>query len=234
MKIHDVDQGSPEWFKLRAGIITASELDAIITPAFKLRDSHGVDAYAARKIAERWTGSPLQTFSGGSMEQGTILETEAIPWLSFETSREIRRVGFITTDDGSFGCSPDGLMDDGGLEVKCPEPHTHVRYLIDGGVPNAYVAQVQGAMYATGAKWWMFVSYCRGFPNLVVTAHRTHEAMIAIEAAVRKTNAKIEAGYAKLVEANGGEPRRGRARKFKTPVDYSASAVDEELLQKLY
>ncbi len=116
------------------------------------------------------------------MEQGLILENEARPWFELEYEKKIRQVGFITTDDGRFGCSPDGLIEENGcgiadglindeqcgLEIKSPAAHTHVKYLVNGVLPKEYAAQVFGSMFVTGFKHWIFVSYRRGFPALVL------------------------------------------------------------------
>ena len=220
MIVHDVEQGSAEWLRLRCGIVTASELNALVSPTLKLREGDGVDTYLATKIAEKWLGRPVHDFRGGAMAQGTILEPDAVKWYEMEYATDVRRVGFVTDDAGTFGASPDGLLPSKGLEIKCPLPHTHVGYLLDGGVPAKYQMQLQGGMYATGLAEWDFVSYCRGFPALVVTARRDERAMEAIAKAVAEFNSRMEQGYARLVEANGGEPVRAAA-----PV--TADAMDE-------
>lgn len=186
MILHDVKQGSSEWLMLRAGIPTASEFGNLVTPAFEVRSGETPKTYLARKVAEKILGYPEQTGSGGggsfAMQQGSLLEIEAIPWLEFQYGVKVQRVGFCTTDDGRIGCSPDGLIGtDGGIECKCPEPHTHVRTLL-AGVPKEHLAQVHGNMLVTGRPWWYFLSYCRNFPPLLVKIERDP----AIEAALRE------------------------------------------------
>lgn len=207
MKIIACKQGTDDWLEARLGIPTASEFDNLVTPLWKVKAGEMVETYLAKKLAERWRGAPLASFSGGAMEQGSILESEAIPWYEFEYNVTVRRVGFVLSDCGKSGCSPDGLItDDMGLEVKCPEPHTHVKYLLDGELPKAYAAQVQGSMLVTGLPAWRFLSYCRGFPSLVLTVKADSEAQVALAEALDKFNARLDAGYARLVELNGGPP----------------------------
>jgi hypothetical protein len=101
------------------------------------------------------------------------------------TGQKVERVGFCATDDGRCGASPDGLLgDDNGLEIKCPAPHTHLKYLTAGVVPPEYRLQVQTCMYVTGRSAWTFVSYSRFFPPLIVHAHRDPKAQEAIGAAL--------------------------------------------------
>lgn len=187
MKIHNVKQGSSEWLFLRAGKLTCSELDSLISPEWKVRTGQGPETYCIEKVTEKLIGQPLDLEQLGSfaMTQGNLLEAEAIPWLAFTQNIKVDRVGFITTDDESMGCSPDGLIgEDGGLEVKCPLAQTHIRYLLDGQVPKQYLAQVHGSMYVTRRKWWLFMSYSRQFPKLIVRVERDESIQAKIHAAV--------------------------------------------------
>ncbi len=215
MIVHNVLQGSDEWMKLRCGIPTASEMDALLTPEFKLRTGEGVQTYLAKKLAEKWLGRPLPSFSGfGDLEQGTILEEEAIPYYECENNCTIQRVGFITTDDGKAGCSPDGLIQyecgpgkqaiaAGGIEIKSPAIHTHVGYLLRWTLPKDYAAQVHGSMYVTGAPWWKFMSYNRHCPPLILTVERDEEIQKKIAEALASFNASFDAAYAKLTSGAG-------------------------------
>jgi len=208
MKIINCQQGSDEWLQARLGIVTASELDALISPLWQPRKGQGVQTYLAKKIAERWRGCPLNTWSGGSMEQGTLREDEARAWYALDQNVDVRQVGFITTDDGKMGCSPDGLMDDGGIEIKCPEPHTHVGYLLEGDLPSEYRAQVYGSMLVTGLPRWRFLSYCRGFPPLLLTIEADPKVQDTILGAVERFNEALAEAWAAIETRNGGPPAK--------------------------
>jgi hypothetical protein len=205
--IHTVDQGTVEWFKLRAGIPTASEFDQLVTPEFKIRKGAMPESYLAKKLAEKWIGGPLPQIGSFMMEQGNIMEEEAIPWYEFSMGTNVLKVGFVTTCDGRVGCSPDGLLGtDDGIEIKCPAMHTHVKYLMDGSVPKDYIAQVQGAMFVTGRPQWTFVSYSRMLPPLVVSVRRNEDAMGALSDALGEFSEKLDAAWERLLEMNGGPP----------------------------
>jgi hypothetical protein len=224
-------QRSPEWFKARCGVVTASELDALVTPLWKVRTGEGPAKYLALKLAEKWRGEPLAAWAAsGAMEQGSTLEEESRRWVEFDLGVEIQTVGFITTDDGRLGCSPDGLIgDDCGAEIKCPLPQTHVAYLLAGGVPKDYAAQLQMAMYVTGFKRWMFVSYARRFPPLVLTVARDEDAMASIEAATTEFLERMDEGWARLIELNGGRlPERPALRIAAERFDPETGEVFEE------
>lgn len=185
---HEITQGHIDWFKLRMGRVTASELGNLVTPEFKLRDGETPKTYAFEKAAEEWQQAPLIHAGSWATEQGQIMEDEAVPWLALEKGWDIEEGGFIETDDGQMGCSPDGLVmgaEPFGVEVKCPQPTTHVRYLYDGCLPKAYVAQVMGSLYVTGFSKWVFCSYARKFPALVLEIYPDHKAFAAIEEALK-------------------------------------------------
>lgn len=169
MIVYDVEQGSEEWLKLRLGRPTASEFSRIITPK-KRKFSDGADSYINQLIGESMAlhypvGAP--SYTSRAMEWGNETEGEARRWFAMETGLEVRQVGFITTDDGRFGASPDGLVGtDAGLELKCPNPETQVRYLREGVCPAEYLPQVHGGLVVgsgTLTHWW-FLSYCPGLP----------------------------------------------------------------------
>ena len=208
----DIAQNSLEWMAARAGVVTASEFDSLITPKWEPRKGLGVETYLCQKLAERWIG-PLPSFNTLDMEWGKILEEQARPWLAFELDKEIREVAFITTDDGKVGCSPDGMMPNEmgsincGVEIKCPAPTNHVKYLMAGKVPDDYLAQVHGSMFVTGFKSWYFVSFHRRFPKLVLKVERDEKIQAVIAETLATFVSKLDTAYSRLCEINGGPPK---------------------------
>ena len=208
MKIHDVAQCSVDWEILRAGKITASEMDALITPAGKVRTGEGVKTYLTKKVAERWLGGPLPSANFWDGEQGQFLEEIAKPAFTLQTGREIRNVGFITTDDDQVGCSPDGLLDeDTGLEIKCPHVETHIRYLLDHRLPLDYVAQVQGSMFVTGYSKWIVCSFRRNFPLFSFAVYRDAEFQDELAEAIESFQGSLAEAMSELTRLNGGPPK---------------------------
>lgn len=203
----DIQQGSLDWMLARSGKPTASEFDNLVTPLFKLRDGDTPKTYLYRKLAEKWLGGPLPQFNAWDMDQGRLLEEEARPFAELTLDRELERIGFITTDDGRIGCSPDGLFADGtGIEIKCPTSPIHVGYLLANKLPAEYAAQVHGSMYVTGAKTWTFLSYRRSFPPLILTVERDEAIQESIGAALELFCAKLDSAFQRLCDLNGGPP----------------------------
>ncbi len=176
---HQVEQGSPAWLQLRLGIPTASEFDKILTPK-TMKLSSQARGYAFRLVAETLLGYPVQDLGNLPwIERGKELEPQAAQAYEFDTDHETRKVGFITTDDGLIGASPDRLLIgiNGGVELKCPAPATHIGYLIDG-FGSDYVVQVQGQMLVGG---FDFIDRYSFHPDLPPVRERVgrDESMIA-------------------------------------------------------
>lgn len=210
MKIHDVEQNTLDWLKLHIGIPTAGGLGELVDTKFLPRTGETPRTYLCKKLAESYAGKPLISLGSNgatgsfSVEQGMILEEEALPFFEFQTGAVVKRYGFVTTDDGKFGCSPDGiilgdkLQPVAGLEVKCPAAETHVKYLINGVVPKEYAAQVHGGMFATGLEHWVFMSYRRRFPALIISVDRDEAIITKIATALSKFDADFAVASAKL------------------------------------
>ena len=209
MKIIECEQGSVEWMQARAAIPTASEFDALVSPTGEIRKGKMPASYLAKKLAEKWQGGPLLSFNTFDMEQGHVVEEIARPWYEAKFDVVVNQVGFITTDDGRVGCSPDGMLEDGtGLEIKAPLAETHVKYLLGGKVPEDYIAQVQGSLYVTGAASWKFLSFRRNFPPLLLDVLPDTDYQEALAEALELFHSHFETGWKQLCERNGGPPKR--------------------------
>lgn len=147
MKIYTgVAQGSDEWKALRLGIPTASNFHKVVTKKKAELSAQAAD-YALRLVAERLLNMTTESsFSNPWMERGHELEASAVRQYEWQYDVQTVPVSFITTDDGSIGCSPDRLVVDKArvaVEIKCPSPHIHLGYLLDG-VTDDYRPQVMG------------------------------------------------------------------------------------------
>lgn len=165
MIFHDVEGGSAEWSKLRLGIPCSSSFHRIITPK-TLKFSKQASAYMYVLLAEWISGEQVENYQSQWMERGHTLEDKAI--LAFEglTDLETKPGGFITTDDGLCGCSPDRLIgDDSDLEIKCGLLNTQVEYALKGSCGEDYMCQLQGRMMIHGRESVQIFAY---HPNLTI------------------------------------------------------------------
>lgn len=133
------------------------------------------------------------------MDQGSIMEQQAIPWFEFSRNVTVQRVGFITSDDGKMGCSPDGLIgEDEGLEIKSPQSPKHIQYLLAGVVPPDYLPQIHMSMYITGRKAWWFASYNSYLPKLLIRVERDEEIQAKLRDALTAFVANLDAHQERL------------------------------------
>jgi len=175
--IHRVEQNSTEWYRLRMGIPTASEFDNIITPAGKETSSERRRKYMARLIAERllkWQADSLEKIE--HIQNGKMMEPFAVAQYEEITGVETEQVGFMTTDDGRIGASPDRLIVGKPfvLEVKCPSIPIQTYYLAFGHAEH-YKPQVQGQLYVAGQEHGErgdFIAYNKLCPQWITTTER--------------------------------------------------------------
>jgi hypothetical protein len=185
MKIIDCVQGDSSWFRHRLGVVTASEVDALVSPLGKIRTGQGVDSYLYRKVAEKVLGWSQDELSGFAPNQGKLIETIALPWYAFEYNCKPRQVGFCLSDDGKIGCSPDALLEDGtGLELKAPQGPNQIKYLLEGKVPEDYIVQIQHSILVCQVPYWTFCSYSMTLPPLVIHVEPDPKIQDAIHAAL--------------------------------------------------
>lgn len=171
MKHIECEQGSPEWWAAKRGILSASVMDKVLTPQLKLSASRTDIMY--KLLAERASGMTDPSFESDYMKRGKDVEGEARDYYAMMRGVEVAQAGFITLDDGSFGVSADGLIgEEGGLEIKCPSSGVHYSYLLRGTVPSYYLMQPISSLYCTGRKWWDWMSYHPGLPPLIVRIDR--------------------------------------------------------------
>lgn len=206
MKIHECEQGSADWLIARSGIPTASELDRLVDTKFAPRTGETPKSYLAMKLAEAWQHGPILGANSFAMEQGHFIEQDAFNFYQLTFGKRLKKVGFITTDDGRFGCSPDAIIEgeECGLEIKCPSPETHVKYLLKGVVPTDYAPQVHMSLYVTGWKQWEFLSFRRGYPPLRLLVHRDEDIIKKIQSALDYFTEAFDEAMKRLEQINGG------------------------------
>lgn len=167
MQIHNVQQGSKEWFDLRVKYpLTASEAQSIGN------QGKGLETLCWEKVAEKYSSADKERFSNEHTERGKELESQGRKLYELETGNKVVEVGFITDEDISKvgGVSPDGLIGENGLfEEKCFDDVKHFKMIVEPTIESKYMWQMQMQMLFTGRKWCDFVSYNPNFKqNLVI------------------------------------------------------------------
>jgi len=167
-RILSCEQGSPEWFESRAGVITASMV-AAVRKRLKYGPNAGgytqeAEKYAFRLALERIMGCPLDdTYETEYMRRGKRLEDDARELHESLIGDFIEQIGLILSDCGRFGASADGLIRaDGGSEYKAfVDPGKLMPIMVHGDVSDIQ-DQMQMNMWLSGRDWWHFGLYCPG------------------------------------------------------------------------
>jgi hypothetical protein len=159
--VHDIPQRSPEWYAVRAGKLTASNFRIARETLKNGNPTSASNKLAAMVAIERICGYQVSdTFETWAMRRGTELEGEAISHYEIVTGNSVQPMGFVETDCGRLGCSPDGLIgDDGIIEVKAPIDPEKVVSLALGVNPAEYMDQVQGNLWILDRKWCDLIIY---------------------------------------------------------------------------
>lgn len=196
MRIIECDQGSPEWHAARAGIPTASEFKKVLRERGKTKGSESVErATLIRRLAgERITGEPSENYSNAYMERGHAVEPQAREDYGFIHDVEPVLVGFVTTDDGMAGCSPDSFIGDvGALEIKTAAPHILLDHMFKGEFPPEHKAQCQGVLWVTERDWLDLLIYWPKMRPFVKRAFRDEAYIADLAKAVAAFNDEVAA-----------------------------------------
>lgn len=173
-KLIECEQGSDLWLEARRGKVTSS-MFAAATSKGEGKTKH---TYMCKLLAERLTGNLVENYTNSKLDWGKEHEAAARAMYSFETGLEVVQVGFVRNGE-HIGASPDGLVgDDGMVQFKCPDSHTHISYLLKKTTPTTYLKQIQGEMWCCGRLWSDFVSFDPHNPYkdiFIVRVHRDEE-----------------------------------------------------------
>lgn len=199
MLVHNFEQNSPEWEQARLGVVTASTFGKIIT-AKTMKISASADEVENKAVFEILTGKESNEFVGNKhTERGHELEPDAVSMYEMIKGGDIQEVGFVTNDEGTIGCSPDRLIgEDGGLEIKCPLGHTHIKSFMAGTIADDHKPQVQGSLLITGRKWWDVMSYHPELTPSIIRVERDKEYIEKLEAALKTMLENIQTKINKL------------------------------------
>jgi predicted phage-related endonuclease len=216
VNVYDMEQGTEEWLRHRAGVITASRAhDIIKSGRSKGSYSEARDTYMLELIAQVCTGLVPESASFKQAEWGhenEPLTREAYEALEFVS---VNQCGLIYRDE-SLRCaiSPDGILEDRGLEIKNPfTSQVHIATLLDGAIKPEYVTQCQYSMWVSGLERWDFCSYdhrMRGEASnrlCVIPQYRDQEFMDKFDAEIPKFISEMDEKLSALGFAFGDQWR---------------------------
>lgn len=187
MIVIDHEQYSPEWWAERIKKPTASNFNKIVDTDGNPSKSAENYMYqlAIESVTNEYAGKEFQS---SAMKRGLELEPEARDIFSIIMNMEVRKVGMIYADEQKkYSASPDGLMENTGLEIYCPEAasagycFTHP----DKAIKHAKkFQQIQGTMFISRFMEYYFMCYYPKVKPLILKVKRDEKFIEKLDKAL--------------------------------------------------
>lgn len=187
----DLEQGSLAWHQARAGLPTASNFHRVMTPKTR-KPAAARRRYACELILQRilnWQPESLDKVQ--HVEAGRANEPMAVAKMELVFNIQSKPVGFITTDDGRFGASPDRVSGSTMIEVKSPTPIVQMQRLLFGD-DDDYACQRQGQLWVAEADEAIFFSYNPRMPDYIVRDGRDCDFLASLAATLDQFHDELE------------------------------------------
>lgn len=183
--VMDLKQGTPEWLKLKLGVISGSCASDVVAKKGTEKRMN----YLCELVAQVLTGI-IEEENFKQMEWGKAHEGAARSTYEFSTDKVIKQVPFVFKDN-TFreGCSPDGLIEnERGIEIKCPwDTANYIKFFVADKIKSEWEWQNQFNLRVLGADEWDFVQYdprMKAKPIKIVTIKKDAEKQAILDEAV--------------------------------------------------
>lgn len=209
----EFSQGSGAWMEARNGLLTASEMKHIITPAtLKIASNEKERAHLYALLAQRIAGySDTGDFQSFDMLRGHEDEVEARIQYAANYA-PVEECAFITNDKWGFtvGYSPDGLVGpDGLIEAKSRKHRFQVETILDNvstaTCPADFLIQCQTGLAVSERSWLDFISYSAGLPMATIRLYpdpTVQDAILTAAATFEDRLAKRLAEFADIMNSD--------------------------------
>jgi putative phage-type endonuclease len=191
------EQRTEAWHNARCGKVTASNLHKVLA---KTKTGYGADRghYMTQLVLERITGNRADGYTSAAIQWG--IEQEQFARAAYEAYRGVlvEEVGFIPHPTIAMaGASPDGLVEGGMVEIKCPESKTFLEVILSNNpVESKYFAQMQWQMRCADRPWCDYVVFDPRFPPkaqlFIVRVNRDDRWIEEAETEVKKFLAEVD------------------------------------------
>lgn len=199
----DLIQGADAWAQARLGLLTASEVELIVSPkTLEPADNDKSRAHVFELAAQKINNFVEPHYYSDDMLRGTFDEVEARRLYS-ATYDEVEEIGFVENDaiipGAVIGWSPDGLFfgRKRAIEVKSRKAKLQLSTILGNKMPEDFRVQVQTAMMVGELESVDFVSYCAGMPMFTVTVHPDKAVQEKIKVAMVAFHEKLATTIAK-------------------------------------
>jgi putative phage-type endonuclease len=183
-----IEQGTPEWFALKAGKWSASKAAVIMGGL----DTKGLADLVQDIAWERVYGPTEGGYKSKAMERGNELEPEGRDWYAFAKGVTVEQVCFVEhATVPNVGWSPDGLIGRGALEAKCPLHRAWMEVKRKLWVPAEYRWQCRWAFWTGQLEWLDFVPYHPKAGGLIVSVERDESTFAQMEERVAMLEKRV-------------------------------------------
>jgi len=183
MQVYNFEQRMPEWYAIRQGKITASDIISILGKETHAKTQQSIDNMALELAIESVHGAIEDGYVNYDMQRGIDLEPYAFESLKEKLQLEfieLTKVGFIEYDS-NIGCSPDGYVK-GQLvaEIKAPTPKNFFKLALKKEIDEKHIAQMQHQMFCSEVDNCYYYAYCihNGIPYAFLQIVNRDESMI--------------------------------------------------------
>lgn len=206
--IYTYEQRSPEWYAVRQGKITASDINNILGKETLATTKNAIDNLAQSLAIESVHGITEDTFVSFDMQRGIDMEPSAFEVLKTylgEQFIDLVQIGFAELNE-HIGASPDGLANNNKTaEIKCPNAKNYFKYVINGEINPKHYAQMQHQMLCTGTDGAYYVNYCVHMAKEYSTIRlvKRDEAMIGLIKSRCEDVIALKLKYIDILNATG-------------------------------
>lgn len=199
-------QQSAQWFQDRIGKLTASNMAAAMNFLKTGKESKERLDLKIAIVAERMTDIIREVYVTPAMAWGNEQEPNAKLAYAARTGCKLMPAPYVPHPSiENFGASPDGFLDDGLVEFKCPTSPKHIGWILAGVVPEEHRPQMLAQMACTGRKWCEFVSFDPRVPErqrlFIRRFEPKAEEIAAVEAAATAFLEEVDAMFDTVVSA---------------------------------
>lgn len=200
----EAPSNTPNWYAARRGCLTGSRMEDAMAYLKTGKPSQARLDYIADVVNERLTGEAVTHYVTPAMQWGIDQEDAAKAAYEVATGRLIEACGFVRHDSIEwFGATPDGLVGDGLIEIKCPTSRKYQAWILAGVVPEEHKPQMIAECVCAGREWVDFVAYDPRMPErqrLFVRRYTpTKEEREAVEAEAIRFLAEVDEMFDRIL-----------------------------------
>lgn len=190
----------------RMGKLTASRMADAMDYTKKGEPGAKRKQYMMEIVCERLTNIMVPHVVTDAMQWG--VDNEEIAKIAYmaETGVDLQDGHFVDHPAIEFfGATPDALVADGLVEVKCPTTAKFITWLVAGVVPEEHKPQMVAQLLCTGRQWCDFVAFDPRMPEgkrLFVRRYEpTPDERVNVEGHAIQFLAETDALFHNVVEA---------------------------------